>query len=132
MVEKIFDNVAAHNKMIQDDLEGKIKRMQEKVDTVFTINEEKIPLVLDRVAKAEVYIKNIVHFMIKKLVRQYNRERMWSLVCVLRQNVLVKKQDKRKVVCMMNTLRKFHTFWFFHKYRRIINWEVQMKEKNSI
>ena len=32
----------------------------------------------------------------------------------------------------MNILRKHHTFWFFHKYRRIINWEVQMKEKNGI
>ena len=32
----------------------------------------------------------------------------------------------------MNTIRKFHTFWFFHKYRRIIHFEVQIKEKNNI
>ena len=32
----------------------------------------------------------------------------------------------------MNTLRKFHTFWHFHKYRRIIHWQVKLKEKDSI
>ena len=66
--------------------------MKERVDQIFTINEVKIPSVLDRLNKAEVYIGNIVHFMIKKLVRQYNRERMYSLICVLRQNVQVKRQ----------------------------------------
>ena len=32
----------------------------------------------------------------------------------------------------MQVLRKFHTFWFFHKYRRIVHWEVAIKEKDSI
>ena len=57
---------------------------------------------------------------------------MASVLRVLRHNVQVKRANKKKVVHMMNILRKHHTFWFFHKYRRIINWEVQMKEKNGI
>lgn len=32
----------------------------------------------------------------------------------------------------MNVIRKFHTFWFFHKYRRQINYEVTIKEKDRI
>ena len=32
----------------------------------------------------------------------------------------------------MNIFRKHHTFWFFHKYRRIINVELQIKEKYGI
>ena len=33
---------------------------------------------------------------------------------------------------MTEILRKFHTFKFFHKYRRNVQLEVQIKEKNSI
>lgn len=29
----------------------------------------------------------------------------------------------------MNIIRKFHTFWFFRKYRRIVNVELQIREK---
>ena len=33
---------------------------------------------------------------------------------------------------MMCILRKYHTFRFFHKYRRNVQVEVQIKEKNNI
>ena len=32
----------------------------------------------------------------------------------------------------MNIFRKHHTFWHFHKFRRIINIEIQIKEKSGI
>lgn len=106
--------------------------MSEKVSQIHAVRDVDLPDALDRVDKAERYIKNIVKYMISKQTKYYNRLRMASLISVLRKNVIVKAENKRKVVRMMNTIRKFHTFWFFHKYRRIISWEVKMKEKDSI
>ena len=47
----------------------------------------------------------------------------------LKNNKIIRN---KKISRMTYVLRKFHTFWHFHKYRRIINWEVKMKEKDSI
>jgi len=96
------------------------------------VRDKDLPEALERIDKGETYIGNIVTYVISRQTKYYNRLKMAALIGVLRKNVLVKKENKRKVVRMMNTLRKFHTFWFFHKYRRIINWEVKMKEKDSI
>lgn len=51
---------------------------------------------------------------------------------VFRQLKQIKIERNKKISRMMFTLRKFHTFWQFHKYRRIVHWEVQMKSKDSI
>ena len=54
---------------MQDELESQIKIMSKKVESIFQIKENDLPLIFDRVDKAEVYIQNIVTFMIKKHCR---------------------------------------------------------------
>lgn len=59
-------------------------------------------------------------------------EQKRSLFDVLRKNVEKEKIRRRKITRCMLTLRKFHTFLFFHKYRRTVHWETQIKSKDSI
>ena len=42
------------------------------------------------------------------------------------------KGADRKINKCMQILRKFHTFSFFHRYRKIVHWEVVIKSKDSI
>ena len=51
---------------------------------------------------------------------------------VLRDMKGIKIERMKKVSRMMFTIRKYHTYWQFQKYRRIIHWEVQLKQKDSI
>lgn len=51
---------------------------------------------------------------------------------MLRKNVALNRWKNRKFTRALATLRKFHIFWFFHKYRRQVKLEVQIKDKDSI
>ena len=57
---------------------------------------------------------------------------MLSCLGALRRNVEFARSRTRKLQRCMVTLRKYHTFFFFHKYRRIVHWEVAIKEKDRI
>ena len=73
---------------------------------------------------------------IENTINQYNKIRAKTLkksVMRVFRNLKQAKMEKfKKVSRMMIVIRKYHTFWQFHKYRRIIHWEVQMKSKDSI
>lgn len=55
-----------------------------------------------------------------------------SVLIALRRNVEFERNQNRKLHKCMQILRKYHTFLYFHRYRRIVHWEVAIKEKNSI
>lgn len=77
-------------------------------------------------------MRKLTGYVVNKYQKERNRELQKCLFDVLRENVNKEKAKKQKIVRCMLTLRKFHTFIFFHRYRRIVHWETQIKSKDSI
>ena len=106
--------------------------MQEKIDDLMQIRNKELPEAQILVERSINNVRKSVRFMVKIITGINRKERKHSVLQVLRQNVVLERAHERKMQRCMQILRKFHTFWFFHKYRRIVHWEVQIKEKDSI
>ena len=76
--------------------------------------------------------KKATKFMIKLVEKQKNKQILVSVFTALKRNIIYEKGANRKINRCMQILRKFHTFAFFHRYRRIVHWEVVIRSKDSI
>ena len=106
--------------------------MQEKIDDLMQIRNKELPAAQLLVERSINNVRKSIRFMIKIITGINRKERKLSVLRVLRDNVKLERATEKKLQRCMQVLRKFHTFWFFHKYRRIVHWEVQIKEKDSI
>ena len=72
------------------------------------------------------------NYYFKKLedIKDFRRKR--AIFRLLRANYDLKDKRRKKVANMIFLLRKFHTYYFFKKYRRIVSLEVQVREKHNI
>ena len=96
------------------------------------IRDKELPEAQLLVERGIESMKKVVRFMIKLQWKQMQRQKMTAVITALRRNVEFEQKQSRKLHRCMVILRKYHTFLYFHRYRRIIHWEVAIKEKDSI
>ena len=88
-----------------------------------------MPKIYATVAKEEI--------LMRKTLEWFGSQRRKVMVSLTKKSVFdeLKQQARvatRKNKCLlraMSIIRKHHTFWHFHKYRRIVNVELQIREK---
>lgn len=102
------------------------------METILTIRDNELPECKSKVVKCEKMVTNLLKYVIDRFSEKSKRRKMKAVIVALRRRISDNRARKQKIARMMYTLRKHHTFWHFHKFRRIVHWQVQMKEKDSI
>lgn len=110
--------------MIEQNLVSQIAHMRDKVETILEIRDNELPICQSKVAKAENMVKNLLKYSISKFSEKAKRQKMKAVIGALRRRITDNRARKHKISRMMFTLRKHHTFWHFHKFRRIVHWQV--------
>ena len=78
------------------------------------------------------FLENMCNYFLKKVDSLKDYERKLALWNLLGQNVIAKKRMRKQVTRMGYILRKFHIYQYFQKYRRNVNFEIQIREKSNI
>ena len=117
---------------MQNSFKTQFLSLDEQICDLMTIRDKDLPeaqLLVERGIKS---MKKVVRFMVKLKWKQSQKNTMISVIKALRRNVENEKNQSRKLHRSMAILRKYHTFLYFHRYRRIIHLEVVIRSKDSI
>ena len=87
-----------------------------------------IPQVYATVEKEEILVRKTLEWFGLQRTKAMKSLTKKTVFNQLKQHARVATRKKKCLLRAMYIIRKHHTFWHFHKYRRIINVEQQIRD----
>ena len=69
MVEKIFQNISAQQKLIESNIENLIANLNDKVEIILRIKDNEIPQCIEKVNWNSKFVKNMLRVVVAKYTK---------------------------------------------------------------